>query len=207
MPYTFKTTALRCLIVFVACSICLNVGFWELNKSTLKTLLQQQYAKRQHYRITVDSLSNQQDLRFYNIQLYGKFDNTHSVLIRINPATSQKTQAKTYQLYTPFDIFGSKKMIWVDRGLSNTPEIEPIFGKRTIQGILNHVPSALGVTLKEPLQRPFFSYLVVMRSAVGGYYIPGMVTEKHEIYAYQFFVLAGFILILFVFFSTKKKIL
>jgi surfeit locus 1 family protein len=213
MRYLFRLHLLSSLLILIAFSALLNLGFWQLNRSVQKTLTQTEYQSRHHQLISLDTLENARyDLRFYKIHLEGKFDNSHNILLDKKLDNKNINHQEGYELYTPFIIFGSDKIILVDRGFipegkSQNPltEIEPIFGQQKIKGILNKIPSS-GIDLEElsgELQRPFYNYILLQnRFDAPSLSIP---PEKHIIYAIAWFMLAGTLCVLFIFFSIKRN--
>jgi surfeit locus 1 family protein len=230
MNYVFRPTFLAILIVLTGCSLLINLGFWQLNRGAMKTLVQKEYALRHKETLTTDALETpDKDLRFFHIILYGKFDNLHSILLDNRIVNHQPG----YTLYTPFFIFNNKKAILVDRGFvpqgpsrNVLPDIEPLFGEQAIEGILN-IPPAAGLNVGTPekwngawplrtptihlailekqLNIPLYSYVLLQNQKDSP--SVGMSPEKHVAYAIQWFMLAGVFLIGFIAINIKKKTL
>jgi surfeit locus 1 family protein len=184
MKYTFRPTLITTLITLIIFSALLNLGFWQLNRAEFKKLLSMQYFERSQTVITAATLNEKQEnLRFFKIQLSGRFDNDHTLFI----------QNKTgFQVLTPFNIFGSTKIILIDRGevaTNNAKDIAPIFGEQEVKGILEDIPTQLDMTnLSIKYKRDFYPYILVSHTAET---LPiNNTAEKHIVYAFQWFALS-----------------
>ena len=166
----------------------------------MKTLIQEQYELRHASIITAEMLeTTTADLRFFRVNLNGKFDNLHSILLNHKMVNHQAG----YEVYTPFYIFNSKKSILVDRGfIPQGDDIEPIFGEQTIEGILS-TPKIDLEALSQKLHQSLYPYVVLQNQKE----IPplGMPPEKHIAYAIQWFMLAIVFLMGFIILNIRKK--
>lgn len=228
MKYTFRPTLITSLLTMVLLSALINLGFWQLNRAEFKKLLKMQYFERSHTTLTAEALATKQEnLRYYRIHLTGRYDNEHNILLD-NKIVDHKVG---YELLTPFTIFGSPKVILVDRGWipvgssrNTLPSISPIFGEQRLDGILDNIPAGglvLGkaevfthtwpwrvstIDLQEvqkQLHHNFYPYIIVNHAST---VLPtNLKPEKHIAYAFQWFALAFTLLILFIVVSVKKR--
>lgn len=199
MKYTFRPTLITTLITLIIFSALLNLGFWQLNRAEFKKLLKMQYFERSQTLITASTLNTKQEnLRFFKIQLTGRFDNDHSLLVK---------RKDKFEVFTPFNIFGSTKMILVDRGIISADDaknILPIFGEQTIKGVLDITSPDLDIeTLGKQLKHQFYPYVVVSHTPVT---LPiNVKSEKHIIFAFQWFALSLTLLLLFIIANIRKN--
>ncbi|HEV2613367.1 MAG TPA: SURF1 family protein [Gammaproteobacteria bacterium] len=199
MKYTFRPTLLTTLITLVIFSALLNLGFWQLNRAEFKKLLKMQYFERSQTLINATTLNTKQEnLRYFKIQLTGRFDNDHSILLK---------NKEGYEVLTPFNIFGSTKMILVDRGVvsdTDAKNISPIFGEQTIKGALDIIsPDVDTEKLSKQLKHEFYPYVVVSHTPVT---LPiNVKSEKHIIFAFQWFALSLTLLLLFIMANIRKN--
>lgn len=201
MKYTFRPTLITTLITLIIFSALLNLGFWQLNRAEFKKLLKMQYFERSQTVITASTLNTKQEnLRFFKIQLTGRFDNEHPVFL------ANKTKSG-FEIFTPFNIFGSTKMILVDRGTVPTDDpknIAPIFGEQTIKGILDNVSPLLDTRkIDKKLKHDFYPYVVISHTPTT---LPMNVkSERHIVYAFQWFAVSLVLLLFFIIASIKKN--
>ena len=199
MKYTFRPTLVTVLITLILFSALLNLGFWQLNRAEFKKLLNMQYVERSQTVITAATLSaKQENLRFFKIQLTGRFDNDHSIFV------PHKTG---FEVLTPFNIFGSTKMILVDRGSithADSKNIAPIFGEQEIGGVLDTVSAQVDTKkLSAQLDRELYPYVVISHTAAT---LPiEAKSEKHIIYAFQWFALSLTLLLFFIIANIRKN--
>lgn len=222
------------VLAFLFFSFFMSLGVWQLNRAEQKKILLRSFIKRtEHAPFTAADLKQPNDLRFYRIQLEGRFDNQHTLLLD-NKIFHGNVG---YEVYTPFKVKGMEKPILVDRGFipmgisrKELPAIREIPGSVTILGMLNMPPayvafgqinesnkitwplriefvntSALTQFLKYPL---FPSILMLEPHDPATYSIEWQITtmgpEKHMGYAVQWFALALTLLILFVALNVNK---
>jgi len=199
MKYTFRPTLITTLITLIIFSALLNLGFWQLNRAEFKKLLSMQYFERSQTVITAATLNTKQEnLRFFKIQLSGRFDNDHPIFI------PNKTG---FEVLTPFNIFGSTKLILVDRGMvptNNPKDISPIFGEQEVKGILDDVSAQLDMTqLGLTLKHDFYPYVVISHTSET---LPiNNTAEKHVVYAFQWFALSLALLLFFIVANIRKN--
>ncbi len=216
------------LLALIFIAIFTSLGIWQLSRATEKKLLIKSYTQRtQLAPLTLGSILEPGDWRFYRIELTGEFDNAHTLLLD-NKIVDGKVG---YEVYTPFHIAGWNKSILVDRGFvrigtsrRKLPAIAPITGKTTIDGMLNLPPTyvKLGQLTDTPTHFPMrieyirlpeiaeilqqdalFSYVLLLNPTDARAYpikweIVTMKPEKHMAYAVQWFAFALTLLILFV---------
>lgn len=199
MKYTFRPTLLMTLITLVVFSALLNLGFWQLNRAEFKKLLTMQYFERSQTVINAETLNTKQEnLRFFKVQLTGRFENQHSLFL------PNKTK---FDVFTPFNIFGSTKMILVERGTVPSDDIKkitPIFGEQDIEGILEVIPEKLNLAkLNHTFKRDFYPYIVISHTATT---LPTHTTsEEHVIYAFEWFGLSAVLLLAFILSNIRKN--
>ncbi len=199
MKYTFRPTLVTTLITLIIFSALLNLGFWQLNRAEFKKLLNMQYFERSQTAITAATLNTKQEnLRFFKIQLTGRFDNDHTVFLPHN------TQ---FIVFTPFNIFGATKMILVERGTvpnKDSKTITPIFGEQEIAGILDDVPQKLNFTkLSQDIKKDFYPYIIISHNAAT---LPIQAkSQEHVIYAMEWFGLSLLLLLFFVISNIRKN--
>lgn len=202
MKYTFRPTLLTTLITLVIFSALLNLGFWQLNRAEFKKLLKMQYFERSQTLITATTLNTKQEnLRYFRIRLTGRFDNDHSLLLKNNG------ENKGFEVFTPFNIFGSTKMILVDRGAvsaTDAKNISPIFGEQTIKGTLDNISPELDTEkLSQQFKHEFYPYVVVSHTPVT---LPiNVKSEKHIIFAFQWFALSLGLLLFFIVANIRRN--
>ena len=199
MKYTFRPTLITTLITLIFFSALLNLGFWQLNRAEFKKLLTMQYFVRSQTVITAATLNTKQEnLRFFKIQLTGRFDNAHSLFV---------PNKKAFDVFTPFNIFGATKMILVERGTVPTQDpnrISPIFGEQDIQGILEIAPTALNFAkLSHAVKHDFYPYIVISHDAST---LPlNSRSQEHVIYAMEWFGLSLLLLLCFTIANIRKN--
>ncbi len=228
MRYIFRPHLLNTLVTLVLLSALVSLGFWQLDRAEKKTLIQIEFQSRQHQMIDLKKLNlPTQDLRFFKLKISGKFDNAHFILLDNKIVKHQVG----YELYVPFSIFGSHKIMLIDRGFipqgssrQQLPEIDPILGRQDIQGTLNTIPSSgLDIGAEEKLNQQFpirvskinlaqlglllhqdfYTYILVENN--NALHIMSMKPERHVAYAVQWFMLAGTLFILYLVVSIKKS--
>ena len=128
------------LIVFLT-----SLGFWQLSRAQEKKVLLQSYAERTaHKPYAATELQAPNDWRFFRVELTGKFDNAHTILL------DNKTMNGVvgYEVYTPFKADDMNQAILIDRGFiplganrNEVPTIKPASEHNvTVSGMLNLPP-------------------------------------------------------------------
>lgn len=216
------------LLAFPLFCLFISLGIWQLHRADEKALLLKTFSQRAHLApFLIDNLPDQQDLRFYRIQLIGTFDNQHTFLLD-NKIHNGKSG---YEVYTPFRATGSDTSILVDRGFiphtdnhHTLPDIPAITDETTITGMLNtpppiaapkemmdntsmHWPLRVGYIdlhqVGDFLSKSLFPYVLVIDPKHASAFdlqweIIIMSPERHQGYALQWFAFALTLLILFV---------
>lgn len=229
--FTFKFLGLAFLFIFLFSSL----GVWQCHRATLKKQLLQAYHARVA-RTLIDLeriLDETSDNRFYSVQVKGKYDNAHTVLLDNKTFDGQVG----YEVYTPLLIAGTRHSILIDRGWvpagpnrDQLPTIPPEEGPLVIQGTLNYPPSyfSLGAMIdtvnKFPLRVQYVNLKEI--SAILGYSVSRYVVwldphspygfvrhwkvvmigpEKHILYAVQWFAFALSLLVIFVVMNFHRE--
>lgn len=214
------------LIALLCVTLLTSLGYWQLSRANEKKQLVQTFTHRSSQILKVEKLQQLQDLRFYQTELSGHFDNAHTILLD-NKILHGKVG---YEIYTPFYADELSQPILIDRGFVGIQTsrqehlaIPPILGKVHIRGILNLPPRyvAFGkisdgppnwplrveyIQLKElahAIQIPLlFNYVLSLPAEHTPYNIDWQITtippERHMAYAVQWFALALTLLILSV---------
>lgn len=212
-------------------SLFSSLGLWQWQRAESKEILLQQFAARKnHTALHAANLSPIKDLRFYPVQLKGKYDNARTFYL---DNKIYKGRAG-YEIYTPFMVKGLEQAILVDRGWvpvgqdrAHLPDFPKARGT-SINGTLNLPPTyfALGPmqektglnwplriefidlqTLSKLLGYPVFSYVLWLDSVpTPTWQVVTTKPEKHRGYAVQWFAFALTVLILYVVLNRPKGI-
>jgi len=215
------------LLAILCIALLFSLGCWQLTRSTQKKELLKSFAGRSlQTPLKVKNLQQEQDLRFYQAELTGRFDNAHTILLDNKIFHGQIG----YEIYTPFYASGLTAPILIDRGFigihrsrTERPAIQAIAGRVTMKGMLNLPPKyvALGeitdgkpawplrveyihlAELSKLMKIPqLFKYVLILPPKNGTYEVEWQVTtitpERHLGYAVQWFALALTLLILSV---------
>jgi len=227
MVDTFRPSLVSALFALVVLSILLNLGVWQLNRAEVKVLLKMQFEQRRNTVIDISTLDDAaKDLRYYSVTLTGKFDNQHNLLLDNKIVNHQVG----YDVLTPFYVFGSQKVIlinrgWIPQGQSRDklPNIDPLLGEQTITGILTGVdqggiqlgPEIFNQTwpwrvenvdltkLSAITKQDYYHYLVATDATAVS--VSNLKPERHIAYAFQWFALAIAFVVMFIILSLKKK--
>ena len=235
MPSLIKNWKLNLLAVFFM-GLFSFLGYWQLTRAWYKEQLINQYQQRLHQPpISQQNLNPQADLRFFQVTLTGYYDNQHTLLL------DNKTFHGTtgYEVYTPFRADNLSSIILVDRGFINnngnrskTPQISPITGKQTINGLLNLPPKQIVMNenifdplpsakllrvetlnfakLEKALGYVFFPYTLTLAAADSNAYTiewqaVTLPPERHYAYATQWFAFAITLLIIFAILNWRAS--
>lgn len=221
------------LLTLLFMSLFISLGVWQWNRANEKERLLQQYALRSANKLPLSKMDVNQDLRFYPVQLEGRFDQPHTFYL-----DNKTYQGKPgYEVYTPFKAKGLAQPILIDRGWialgenrATLPALPAVPRTVKIEGILVKPPAyfVLGAldeksTLPWPkrieyidlqilsklLGYPLFPY--VLKLETGSPYgftqtwqAVMVKPEKHRGYAVQWFAFALTLLILFVVLNWKR---
>jgi surfeit locus 1 family protein len=223
------------LLAILFMGIFTSLGVWQLSRATEKKILLKSFIERsQEAALPAQTIAHAGDWRFHRVELSGRFDNAHSVLLD-NKTYNGKIG---YEVYTPFKAEGLNSSILVDRGFipmgpsrKELPALLTITDKIIINGMLNTPPSyvALGEMQDSPtlhwplrveyinpneltglLQYPLYPYVLQINPSAPAAYevkwqIVSMQPEKHMGYALQWFAFAATLLILFLALNRPKK--
>lgn len=207
-PRTNSFYFTRILFLLILCTIFANLGVWHLNQGALKTLTELKNETHQTKTITLDALIQHQgdtDLSNTYFKASGTFDNLHAIKV---PVKNNKRSG--FELYVPFYIFGSEKLILVDKGfftsLPSPFDAPPNFGQQEIHGILRKTFSNViqGHMLTQATHQNYFDYVLIEN---GKNTISNMTFIKKEMtYAVVWFMFSGFFLMLcFLGKKSRKK--
>ena len=223
--FTFKFLSLTTVLVLLFCYL----GLWQYHRAEQKRILIEQYEHRPHEKpIDFEKLFvKAQDPRFYAIQLKGKFDNQHHILLDNRTHEGQVG----YEVYTPFLVAGTDKGILIDRGWvpanrsrAILPDIQPVEATLTLRGVVNTAPTYFSLgPMTDSLASPFplrvqYLKLAELSPLLGYTLAPYLVwldpkdshgferqfkvtfmgPEKHLMYTVQWFAFALSLLVLFV---------
>lgn len=132
------------LLGLVLSGCFLALSYWQYERAQAKAALLSLFQMRKNADpLTNQSVENKQDLLFYRTTLLGTFDHAHTFLL-----DNRTYQGKIgYEIYTPFRLKNSQKIILIDRGFI------PLSGKNRaakptvtfpavthITGLLSHPP-------------------------------------------------------------------
>ena len=133
------------LLSLIFISLFTGLGFWQLNRGREKQAIIAEFQQRTSQPpYSVTDLRTPRDWRFYTVELKGKFDNKHTILLD-NKIFNGKIG---YEVYTPFKADKFDEPILIDRGfipLGVSRNALPAVPKATsesvqISGMLNLPP-------------------------------------------------------------------
>ncbi len=214
-------------IAFIALFTCL--GFWQLSRAQQKSAMLEDFHQRMLLPpVTAKDLLTPNDWRFYQVQLVGKFDDAHTILLD-NKTFNGKVG---YEVYTPFAAKDLNLTVLVDRGfipMGDTRASLPAIPKSskgtvTITGMINLTPAyvAFGEIRENgkttwPLRVEYINLPEIAKLTNANYYpyvinlnpespsalqvkwqITTVDPNKHKGYAVQWFALALTLLIISV---------
>lgn len=222
--FTFKFFGLAFVFIFLfAC-----LGVWQCHRAMQKKqFIQVYHARLAEKPITLaELLDNKRDNRFYPVQLKGRFDNAHHILLDNKTFEGQAG----YEIYTPFLIAGTQQAILINRGWvpassnrTELPAINKVEETLILQGTINNPPLYFSLgAMAEPeanfplrvqfidlneisgkLPYPIIPYIIWLDPNLPhGFLRQWQVTftepEKHILYAGQWFAFALSLLVIFV---------
>lgn len=139
--YCFSPTLLPSIIVLFLFPLLLTLGLWQINRGATKNRIQMQFSQRsQSIPIDLNSL-NSIDLEknYFPGIMKGHFANQHSYLLD----NKIKLHKIGYEVFTPFILKGSQKIIlvnrgWIPQGLNRKeiPKIPILENEIIIQGLI-----------------------------------------------------------------------
>jgi cytochrome oxidase assembly protein ShyY1 len=232
----FEPGLLPTLVVLALLPVLVSFGCWQLDRGAQKRAMLASYTERRSETvISIDQLLNSRDTEYRRVEMVGRFDGEHSVLLD----NSTRAGAAGVELIQPFQDQASGVWAWVNRGWLPWPDrrIPPVFSTPvqvlTIQAWVYRLPAAFQlkadladaawprlVTAVEPeklwaeLGREGFSQELRLDSALGAYRlewpIVAMDPEKHRAYAVQWFSMAAALFGLYLYLGwhqakSKKK--
>ena len=112
--FTFKPKLLPSLSVLLLLLLLLMLGFWQVQRATYKTTLQQAYAVhgKAPY-VPIDQVDLSAPTSHYRkVVVRGRYDSTHQVLLDNQVLSGQPG----YHVYTPLQMAGMDAAILVNRG-------------------------------------------------------------------------------------------
>lgn len=143
--YHFAPSLLSILLLLLILPLLFRLGIWQLDRAAEKKYLQNIYnARIQAAPIQLaDANNSTKDLQYYSALVTGVFDNAHQFLLDNKVYQHQVG----YEVLTPFILRTGDKAILVNRGWipqgksrNQLPEIKPILGEVTLQGLINMPP-------------------------------------------------------------------
>lgn len=224
-PQNWKLALLS--LIFI--SLFTGLGFWQLSRGREKQQIISEFQNRtKQPAYTATDLSNVRDWRFYTIELKGKFDNSHTILLD-NKIFNGKIG---YEVYTPFKAQKFDTPILIDRGFiplgvsrNALPAVPKATGDSvTVNGMLNLPPRYLSYgqmvesskiqwplrveyinlgEISKLLNETLFPYIVTLDpGSKNALQVKWQVVvgepNKHTGYAVQWFALAATLLIISV---------
>ena len=125
------------LLVITLLPVLAGLGFWQLERYREKLAIEQKYQQRMLESRTFSQLPDQEDLRYFRLNLTGRFHNESSFLLDNRIWQGQAG----FHVITPFELSGGE-IILVDRGWipgtrdrRSLPDIKPVIGTVNLGGI------------------------------------------------------------------------
>ena len=238
----FRPSFASTVVVLCVLAILLFLGTWQLNRATEKQQLMDSYqvAPRKPV-VTIHQVKRWethdkawQTYRYRRIQLSGRYDSAHQILLENQIANKQLG----YKVLTPFRIANSQDIVLVNRGWlakqenENFAELAVTDKRQRIQGLLAPLPEVgmrMGSLDQSPKAWPKrIPYLdkdwlslqlngVVMPWIIllDGHHNGGLIRQwrpvmrlgpnQHRGYAVQWYLLATVLLCLFVIANLRPK--
>lgn len=225
LNFSYKFSILCLLIIILFCFL----GVWQLQRYTYKKQLLKTYDERMnHAPAPFDDIQMNTNIQFKNTTVHGSYQNRFTIL------QSRYYQNKEgFEVYTPFQIIGHKKLLLVDRGWIPTSDAQIIDAGdniMTIQGYikyLNEYQFILGNNLLDQGHKPwimqridldalsklshyeYYPFILRLdRSQLHGFVrdwsISAVHPARHLGYAVQWFALAFVVFVAHGFFCLKK---
>lgn len=232
MNLSYKNLSLKLITLLAICAF-MGLGMWQYKRARQKEILIKHFKQRIQMPVLFSKdLNPSRDLRFFKVQLKGRFDNAHTFLLDNKIFHGQVG----YEIYTPFYAKGMRHPLLVDRGFMPIqsrqvlPQIPSIKDKISITGMLNQAPRyvSFGTMLDQKsawpkriefidlkqiaslIQKPLFPYVLMLQANASNIspieqQVTNMPPERHMGYAVQWFALALTLLILFVALSWDRR--
>jgi len=233
--FIFTPHLVSILLMVILLPILMGLGVWQLNRAELKRGLLAQYENRIHSAPLHNLQQAKRQQRYYPVQLTGKFDNQHTILLD----NKMHQHRVGYQVLTPFVMGKSQRVVLVNRGWipigqsrRQLPAIKPVLGEVTVAGLLDFPPAkyfSLSAQLSASQTWPWrVQHLDLQKIAQRLPYnlIPSIILlspqsaygftrewkpitvkpEKHTAYAVQWFALALTLMIIFIGVNLRRKV-
>jgi surfeit locus 1 family protein len=215
--------------------ILLGLGIWQLQRADYKKTLLVEYQLRGELPpfVALDLNKPVQQLQYHRVQLKGRFDNQHTILI---DNKSHQHQAG-YHVLTPFIWDSKEPALLVNRGWiprngdrGQLPVVSTVEGQQTIVGTI-WIPQKGFVLQADQTMQPQWPYLaqtidlerfsqllehklypfvLLLAPDVSGGFVRewNLVTvspQKNYGYAFQWFALAAALVIIFIVVNTRRR--
>jgi surfeit locus 1 family protein len=233
--FCFTPRWLPMLATLLLLPILLSLGYWQIHRAEQKlTLLADYQTRAQTTPLTLTQLNKPKaDWQYYPVELKGYYDNQHQFLLDNRSYQHQFG----YQVLTPFLPEQSDKMLLVNRGwiIANPdrrylPDLPPIEGLQTVQGILYSPPKPFLLSqarediqhwprriqaieiqpLAQELHRSLYPFVVLLAPQAPAGFVRDwhpvtLSPAKHWGYAVQWFALAMALIIIFIAVNIHRK--
>jgi surfeit locus 1 family protein len=235
-PFTFSVfgnhfyfTPKLAILAFLAIALFVGFGLWQLQQaSAINNLIELVNSRSALAPLEQEDLNSGRDLRFYQIQLRGSFDNEHQLLL----THRNKNNQPGYDVLTPFKPEDSPTTILVNRGWVPYEEnlvIPPVADTVAITGTLLKPLNYFGLSasyneskiewpllikyadttrLSKILNVPLYSYIVLLNPDSSNGFVRewadlananALIAEKKRMLANQWFILALGVFAAFIF--------
>lgn len=204
------------------------LGVWQLHRYHYKNNLLATYQHRQ----TMTPVPFQQlikstdDLQFQSVKVQGRYKNELTMLMQ-NRLNKGKVG---FEVLTPLQIQGDKKLLLVNRGWVPTPTFSPVDGEQNITGyikLLNEYQFTLGSNIANPKATPivmqridvdelsqithesYYPFILRLGATepngyVRNWIITAGIPQRHMAYAVQWFAMAFVLLIAYLCFCCER---
>lgn len=231
----FRPGLAATVATLVLLPLLINLGFWQLNRAAEKRALMAEAATGKQTTLLLQSATAAQLKRYQHVQVQGRFDSQHQVLLDNMPA---KTGQPGYRVLTPL-LLEDQSIVLVDRGWlalgvnrNQLPQIAVAEEPRTLTGILDVLPQpgvragnagiapdrwpqVLNYPRYAELRQLYGSRLqerlvLLDADAPDGFERAwqiniGFGPERHVAYAVQWFALAAALLIIYLVVNLKRS--
>lgn len=157
--FTFKKGfSLLCLFLFV---LCCTLGVWQVKRYHYKTNLLNEWQQSLNApaKPLATLLSTQANLQLQHAAVRGQYVNELTMFVQ----DQIRDNKVGYEVLTPLQIKGEKKLLLIDRGWIETadinvvPQVSPVQGEQRITGhikLLNEYQFMLGDNILQPAKKP-----------------------------------------------------
>lgn len=232
LHFYFKPTYTLTAVVLILLPILLSLGSWQLHRAEEKRLLQTTLETRSKIAsITLEQAERLPDNHYYSVKTEGYFDNAHSFLLDnqlyhhavgyqiITPFITEKTHRwvlinrgwlpmqANRQLALKIPVISGKARL---KGILYVPQHNPFITHKiqsiswplTIQAI--NIP-----TVSQYLNRPIYPFIILLdpQSSYGfirHWQMINMKAAVHTGYAFQWFSMAGALIIIYLAMSIRR---